>query len=341
MVISEDGQEIYEIDSELRGKIMKDHKYKETSRSRGWCYTINNPDEQDGLAIEFMCANGHAKYAIYGRETGYEGTEHFQGYIQFGTVKSFKQVKRFMPRAHWEKARGSPYANYMYCSKDGDIQEWGTRPVSNKENGQKEKDRWLSIWEKAKNGDIELIEPQVKVQYYGSLRAISKDYMRKAADAVRETGVWIWGKTGVGKSRKAREDYPNAYLKMCNKWWDGYQGEDTVIMDDVDPDNAVWLCYYLKIWCDRYSFLAEIKGGAMQIRPKWFVVTSQYTIEACFRDKPEAIKALRRRCKVIHLDKPFEDVDIVEDEYGLNGCGVLIDGVFNTWFGHEDEFKHG
>lgn len=264
-------------------------------RFRAYCFTLNNYSELERITLLHTdCA-----YIVIGKEVGLLGTPHLQGYIAFKDKKSLAQMRKLCPRSHWEGAKGSAAANFAYCSKEGDFEERGIRPLTPEEKGAAEKARWKGVWDLAKAGLIEEIPEDVRLRYYRTIKEIRKDYMVKPPDAEDTTGVWIYGPAGIGKSRKAREDYPDAYLKMANKWWCGYQNESNVIIDDLDPKHEC-LGHHLKIWADRYSFLAEIKGGAVHIRPQKIVVTSQYHPTAIWTDK-ETQDAILRRFIVIEL----------------------------------------
>lgn len=243
------------------------------------------------------------RYLFFGREVGSKGTPHLQGYVVFKNARSLAAVKNLVERWHVEIARGSADQNVEYCSKGGDITEIGEKPVSNTAKGVGEKRRWEDAVGHAKNGSLDSIPADIYLRFYGSLKRIQKDHMPSVADASDVTGVWFYGLAGAGKSRLARERFPFAYFKMCNKWWDGYSGEDNVIIDDVDPNHRC-LGHHFKIWADRYSFLAEVKGGAMLIRPKVICVTSQYSPEEVFEDD-STIAAIRRRFKVTRVDSSF------------------------------------
>jgi len=109
---------------------------------------------------------------------------------------------------------------------------------------------------------------------------------------------WHYGSTGTGKSRHCRTTYPDAYIKMPNKWWDGYQDEKVVLLEDIQPEHAC-LGYHFKIWADHYPYTAEIKGTAAKIRPQKIVVTSNYHPRDIWAD-PNILGPIMRRFRMHH-----------------------------------------
>ena len=78
---------------------------------------------------------------------------------------------------------------------------------------------------------------------------------------------WFWGSTGTGKSLAASTSAPDAYWKSANgKWWDGYEGQDDVIIDEYRAD----FCKFdelLRLF-DRYPLKVEVKGGYVEFVSK-------------------------------------------------------------------------
>lgn len=274
-------------------------------RSRGICFTLNNYTEEEEECVRGLGADEHVRYLCYGRERGEGGTPHLQGYLYAVNPQLHEWYRARIPRAHIEFQRGTPEQAVEYCQKDGDFHEWGTRPVGAKRKGEIEAERWDDARACARCGDLESIPSDIYIRYYRTLKEIKKDHLPKVPDADGVTGVWIHGMAGVGKSRRARDENPGSYFKMANKWWDGYQGEETVIIDDLDKKHDV-LGHHLKIWMDRYAFIGETKGGAILIRPKKIIVTSQYSINQIWEDE-ETRCAIHRRCEVIHMVTSWSD----------------------------------
>jgi len=265
-------------------------------QGKRYCFTLNNYTDEEYEAV----LSWDVKYLIVGKEVGESGTPHLQGYVIWATTKRLAAMKKLNCRAHWELARGSTDQNVEYCSKGEDFVEKGDRPAA--DVGEAEKERWKRAREIAVNGgDMDEIPDDIYVRYYRTLKEIRKDHMDKPPDADGTTGLWFVGAPGTGKSRTARDEFPGSYLKMQNKWWDGYQGEKSVLLDDLDSKE---LGHLLKIWSDRYSFLAETKGGAIHIRPEKIIVTSNYKIEDLWCDNFEMMSAIRRRFEVRVFTKP-------------------------------------
>lgn len=267
------------------------------ARAARWCFTLNNYTADDESAVQRI----DCKYVVYGRERGANNTPHLQGFIVFNDRKRLAGCRCCLDRAHWEVSRGTAKQASDYCKKDGDFFEKGELPVEPAAaGGAAEKQRWVDAVSAAKRGAIDEIPEDILVRHYRTWKEIRKDYMVKPDDAPTVTGVWFYGPPGVGKSYRARAEYPGAYLKMQNKWWDGYQGEDYVIIDDFDSKE---LGHLLKIWADRYSFLAETKGGVIHIRPKKIIITSNYAPDQMSWADSEMKAAICRRFESVRVEQ--------------------------------------
>lgn len=92
--------------------------------AKNYCFTLNNPtnDDTDNLARfdnSTTRSNNNIAFMVYQLETGENGTEHYQGYIQFDTRKTFTHAKSIVgPRAHLEVSKGTPAQNEIYCTKE-------------------------------------------------------------------------------------------------------------------------------------------------------------------------------------------------------------------------------
>lgn len=84
----------------------------------------------------------------------------------------------------------------------------------------------------------------------------------------------IVGPTGTGKTRLAWEMFPNAYAKNSSKWWDGYDGHQEIVLNEMG--GHVFPYTELLELTDRYPHSVQNKGGTVPFVPHVICFTSNY-----------------------------------------------------------------
>ncbi len=167
------------------------------SRSRAWCFTLNNYTDaivESTKAIE-------CEYIIFGKEVApTTGTPHLQGYVYFANPRMMSGVKKLLPGAHLETAKGNEEQNFKYCSKDGNengdsLYEKGIRPSQ----GKRTDIDTVKEMVVAKAPMIDIIMAAKSFQAVRFAQVARLELMKDRTEA--PTVLWRWGLTGVGKTR--------------------------------------------------------------------------------------------------------------------------------------------
>lgn len=280
---------------------------KTESRSRAWfitiLYDIKEKETRDEAILKDITE-------IRGLKTIYEcdsveaapttGTIHIHAWVYFKSDKTFARMKKLFPRARLDESKATNGVGAR------DYIRGHTR-----DKGFKENETFSEQGEQPRQGkrsDIDEIKDIVTAA--GTMRDVVP--VARSIQAIRyaeihmkyfehkrnwKTNVkWFYGATGTGKSHQAfSEAGEDAHECMdTSKWWEGYDGHETVIIDDMRT-NFCSFSNLLRL-LDKYPYRVECKGGSRQFLAKTiYITTTKHPKEMYDRWEGEDVNQLLRR----------------------------------------------
>lgn len=280
---------------------------------RGAVLTIYRVDGYDEIPSDKLA------YFAYGNETcPTTGRPHLQAFSYAKQPLRFAAWKALFPTSHILKMRGTFTQNQRYCSKEGQLIEYGVRPM---ENGKK---RGLSDIKVALDAGEPLRKVEKREECFEDCmryrRSLEKYEQNRRLEISRAVGfkkktihVYI-GTAGCFKTRYVFEQFPDVYTMPDNtmRWGGSYDGYSAVLFDDVGPGDIMPITRFLR-YCDGYPIEVEVKGGFVPWIPEHIFFTSNTHPRAWWKDiDPLQLAAVERRLDVIRVYKAPGDYE----EYG-------------------------
>ncbi len=250
--------------------------------SRSWCFTtfqLKTHEKLVAISDEHLLF----RFVVWQFETCPESQRsHLQGYIETKKPCRHAAIKRELDdeTVHLEKRRGTRAQARAYCRKP-----------ETREQGPYERGEWTGGGQGTRSdidGAVALLRdggtmhellssmPTVFVKYTRGLRAASSimaGVRKRERDIV--TTVY-WGLSGSGKTRRAIDEAGDADYYILSRdsetlWFDGYEGQDYLIIDEFYG----WIkwSFFLRL-LDRYPCRLPIKGGFVWANWTRIVITS-------------------------------------------------------------------
>lgn len=289
--------------------------------ARRWCITLNNPwawlEDEDINALKYCT------YFIAASEEGdLKHTHHLQCYAEFSAPVRMTALRKVLGDGHFEVSNGTPLQASDYCKKsDPSYDEWGTLS-----KGQGSRTDIIRLRDATKSGatNRELIDDDDLVNTFAKfpkfVQLIREAYKIPCTQIDRaDIDVEFWfGSTGTGKSRTAREEFPEAYWKDQTSWWNGYTGQTTVIWDEFM--GCCCTPTEFNLVCDKYPHQVRPLFGWVPLEATKIIIISNYLPHMWWKETTRVnIPALIRR---FHKCRLFEETP---EHYKVTTYGMWED----------------
>jgi len=259
---------------------IKKSKINDHRKSRNWNFTINNYTDSDIMELSALVAIDRGpSYVVAGKEVGAKGTPHLQCFAHWngGSGQRFSWLRNHLTRAanidamYYHSTRDKCIE---YCSKDGDILEFGLKPQPSVQGKRTDLDDLKSAIEEGqpmREVASAHFSPFIKyhrgLEKYAAMHISRRDFKTKV--------IWIQGPPGCGKSEWAHVHYPNlCSIEYQNGFFSNYQGQAVVLFDDYRHDkmDEQLICRML----DKYPMVIRQIGGWVNWAPHLVIITTNY-----------------------------------------------------------------
>lgn len=198
---------------------------------------------------------------------------HLQVYVELKNPRSVKSVSKAFMNAHVEPRSGSQQQAIDYCSKEdtrlNGPYSWG---IPNAQGSRTDMALFISAIRDGSSVTSMLDDHASNILRYGR----GMDRIRSIIPPPRRPNlvlIFYYGVSGAGKSYKAHFQWPDAYTYTDNSngWFDGYDNQKVVIMDEFSGLTPLPLMLKL---LDPYPHRMPIKGGFVPIYADTIVFTT-------------------------------------------------------------------
>lgn len=242
-----------------------------------------------------MCETPSVKYAVVGREVGESGTPHLQGAIQYKSPydafswaqKAFNKRMSIKPRYF----KSTDYAAAVYCMKDEDIFEVGTRPKPGERTDLKD---IYELMDEYGNDLTKIRSHNPTLQQWQLAEKIARWTDPPEKRNWYPEVYWYWGESGCGKTEQASlEAGVDAYYATeGGKWFEGYKGQENIVIDEFDCKE--WPFRKLLMFLGNKPMKLPVRYGHVENLAKKIWITSEKEPLGMYEKQGNTFQLFRR-----------------------------------------------